>query len=235
MINEILETARREIGYHEGAGNDNKYGQEYGLNGQPWCVIFQWWCFKHSGCAELFPNTAHCDGVRSYAKGIGRWINPAEIRQTAGLKAGDLVVWDYDYDGSGDHIGIIEKVTGRETFTTIEGNYADGVCRVNRNLEGVSGIYRPAYDELPDDEELEAVDEKPRPAANPIVYMGRKGIFVSLLQAKLKIYGFDCGVIDGEFGGNTEIALKEYQRDRGLAADGICGDLTWASLWEGGV
>lgn len=29
MIKKILDTARGEIGYHEGAGNDNKYGVEY--------------------------------------------------------------------------------------------------------------------------------------------------------------------------------------------------------------
>ena len=35
---------------------------------------------------------------------------------------------------------------------------------------------------------------------------------------------------DGIFGKNTEAALVRFQRDHGLAADGICGPLTYAAL-----
>ena len=35
---------------------------------------------------------------------------------------------------------------------------------------------------------------------------------------------------DGIFGAGTESALKAFQRDHGLNADGICGPLTWDAL-----
>ena len=42
---------------------------------------------------------------------------------------------------------------------------------------------------------------------------------------KLPRYG-----TDGDFGGETEQALRKYQNDKGLAADGKCGPATWSAL-----
>src|SRR5262249_11988343 len=36
----------------------------------------------------------------------------------------------------------------------------------------------------------------------------------------------------GDFGPTTEENVRRYQRSRGLDADGICGPLTWTSLYE---
>ena len=36
--------------------------------------------------------------------------------------------------------------------------------------------------------------------------------------------------LDGDFGANSEHALKEFQKARGLTVDGDCGPLTWARL-----
>lgn len=37
---------------------------------------------------------------------------------------------------------------------------------------------------------------------------------------------------DGEYGGETHGAVTEFQRERGLAQDGVCGAATWAALAE---
>jgi hypothetical protein len=37
---------------------------------------------------------------------------------------------------------------------------------------------------------------------------------------------------DGDFGSLTDSATREYQRTRGLAADGICGENTWGALYS---
>ena len=57
-----------------------------------------------------------------------------------------------------------------------------------------------------------------------------RGTDVETFQTTIAYKGFDCGVIDGIFGPKSELACREYQRTHGLAVDGICGPITWASL-----
>lgn len=60
---------------------------------------------------------------------------------------------------------------------------------------------------------------------------GSNGYLVSLLQYALQRVGLDAGNPDGIFGRRTAKALMRFQRERGLAADGIAGKLTWAALY----
>jgi len=54
---------------------------------------------------------------------------------------------------------------------------------------------------------------------------------VTLLQQLLIDNGFDPGDIDGDFGPNTESAVREFQTVFGLEeVDGIVGQKTWAAL-----
>lgn len=61
---------------------------------------------------------------------------------------------------------------------------------------------------------------------------GMEGADVKELQADLIRLGYDCGQwgVDGDFGDATELAVKAFQRDHGLAADGECGPKTCAAL-----
>lgn len=53
---------------------------------------------------------------------------------------------------------------------------------------------------------------------------------VFALQERLTELGFDAGRPDGAFGPQTEKALKDFQRNFGLVADGICGPSTVRNL-----
>jgi N-acetylmuramoyl-L-alanine amidase len=53
---------------------------------------------------------------------------------------------------------------------------------------------------------------------------------VAALQQRLLDMGFDCGRVDGLFGEQTSEALKEFQRNVGIAADGTCGPGTLKAL-----
>ena len=44
--------------------------------------------------------------------------------------------------------------------------------------------------------------------------------------------GYRTNGLDGIFGPATQNAVREYQRTRGLAVDGIVGCNTWRSLQE---
>jgi peptidoglycan hydrolase-like protein with peptidoglycan-binding domain len=61
----------------------------------------------------------------------------------------------------------------------------------------------------------------------PQLARGAHGSAVTGLQHGLAT--FNPGPADGDFGPQTEHAVKAYQADRGLPADGIVGDRTW---WE---
>lgn len=50
------------------------------------------------------------------------------------------------------------------------------------------------------------------------------------IQRALKGAGYYQGTIDGKVGSRTKQALRDFQRDNGLAADGVCGRQTWARL-----
>lgn len=54
-------------------------------------------------------------------------------------------------------------------------------------------------------------------------------------QTRLAELGFNPGPVDGVLGGRTRTATKEFQRSRGLIADGIIGPKTEAALFAPGA
>ncbi|MER5260996.1 N-acetylmuramoyl-L-alanine amidase [Actinosynnema sp. NPDC002837] len=53
---------------------------------------------------------------------------------------------------------------------------------------------------------------------------------VFALQERLLELGYDAGRANGEFGHQTELALRSFQRDYGLIVDGMCGPDTVRAL-----
>ena len=67
-----------------------------------------------------------------------------------------------------------------------------------------------------------------------LIMKGSNGDDVRKVQQKLQSLGYDCGWSgeDGIFGNDTEKAVKSFQRNNGLASDGIVGELTWNKLFN---
>lgn len=75
---------------------------------------------------------------------------------------------------------------------------------------------------------------KAQPSSKPVierptVRRGSRGRTVEYLQQLLRKHGFVLAV-DGIFGPATEKAVIEFQKKKGLVADGIVGPKTWAAL-----
>lgn len=87
--------------------------------------------------------------------------------------------------------------------------------------------------------EIGAIQEPQHRAANPladgVLRNGEKGEPVRELQESLQALGYTGRngrplMADGDFGANTEHALREYQRDHGLKVDGVAGPKTLESV-----
>ena len=72
----------------------------------------------------------------------------------------------------------------------------------------------------------------PSTGGRPTIRKGDKGNAVKELQDALLRLGYALPVFgaDGSFGTETYTAVKAFQKEAGLSADGICGPLTWAAL-----
>lgn len=63
---------------------------------------------------------------------------------------------------------------------------------------------------------------------------GDRGREVEDLQTRLLALGFDLGNrgMDRVFGPSTELAVKTFQQEMGILADGVVGELTWNEIVE---
>ena len=107
------------------------------------CACFVSWCADQSGCIQsgVIPKFSLCsDGVKWFeSKGRFRDGSYTPV-------AGNIIFFDWGNNGTIDHVGIVESVSGG-TVNTIEGNSGDKVARRSYSI-GSSNIYGygvPAY------------------------------------------------------------------------------------------
>ncbi|MBE7005032.1 MAG: CHAP domain-containing protein [Ruminococcaceae bacterium] len=115
----ILQTASKEIGYHEDKGKRNKYGAWYGLDGEPWCMEFVQWVYHEAGFDLPF-STASCGALlRWYREHQPECVTDRPVR-------GCIVI--FDFPGTAyrtDHTGLFVSCDGFK-LTTIDGNTSGG-------------------------------------------------------------------------------------------------------------
>lgn len=68
------------------------------------------------------------------------------------------------------------------------------------------------------------------PVAYALSQYGSSGEEVKQIQTKLKDWGYYSGSVDGIYGSGTYEAVKKFQSNNGLTADGIAGSRTLAAL-----
>ena len=147
-----LAGAKKWIGTKESpsGSNNTKFGAWFGVQSQPWCAIFCTYCFEvEAGGSPSFvrgSNYAYCPYVVSDARN-GR----NGLRVVSTPVAGDLVVYDWTFDGTHDHIGIFEAWTSGTYFQAIEGNTSSDekgdqsnggeVCRKQRSTARQATVF----------------------------------------------------------------------------------------------
>lgn len=66
------------------------------------------------------------------------------------------------------------------------------------------------------------------------VRLGDKGDGVKQIQTALKAAGYKV-TVDGDFGNQTDAAVRQFQKKNGLKVDGIVGKITWGKLSTAGT
>lgn len=167
---DVLTIAKAQIGYTESPADSNrtKYGQWFGLDGQPWCMMFIMWLFHAAGGYEMPPaHTASCSALMRAAQAEGSWV-------TGDYRPGDVVIFDFPNTRyKTDHCGLVWQL-GDNSVLTIEGNTSvdndsnggEVMARIRHN-NVILGAWRPDWKEvdavslnnnIPDEYAKEAVD-----------------------------------------------------------------------------
>ena len=76
------------------------------------------------------------------------------------------------------------------------------------------------------------MDSCKKAAKKVITKHGDSGTYTYIVQFILSAKGFYTGKMDAEFGSGTELAVKEFQKAKGLSADGDVGENTWYALFN---
>lgn len=136
----IVEVALTQVGNQGG----EPYWSWYGFDSRvEWCACFVSWCAEQCGYIEsgLIPKFSGCIDGSNWFKSNGQWAD-----RNYEPKAGDIIFFDWEGDGSTDHVGIVEKCENGTVYT-VEGNSGDA-CRTRTYAVGSSVIYGygiPAY------------------------------------------------------------------------------------------
>ena len=229
--------------------------------------------------------TASCSVMGDYA------IKKKMHRKWGEKKRGDIVLFDFNHNGTSDHTGILVSVNKDGTIVTIEGNTGSGnntnggqVQKRTRKKSDVNYFVRPNYsatvtaDMIIATAEAElGIKESPKNSNNvkyntwyyghavkgsaypwcmafvcwifahvkepakpitkptgkysgtipaPTLKKGSKGEAVKNLQKFLTWYGIKL-TADGEFGSNTDSALRVFQKTEGIGVDGEYGNQSY--------
>ena len=131
-----LDAAAGWLGYVEGGNNDTIFGDWYGMNWQPYCAMFCAYVYEvQAGGSPSFERASRY----SYVPYI---VNDAKAKRyglsvTSSPIPGDMVCFDFQWDGVPDHVGLFESGSA-SSFKTIEANTsAEGSSGSQSNGGGV--------------------------------------------------------------------------------------------------
>ena len=116
----VVDLAKRQVGNVGG----RPFWSWYGFNSRvEWCACFVSWCYNQAGKSE--PRFAGCQsqGV-PWFQSRGQW----GARGYENIAPGDAIFFDWDGDGSADHVGLVIGTDGERVYT-VEGNSGDA-CKI---------------------------------------------------------------------------------------------------------
>lgn len=115
---ELMELAKAQVGNIGG----RKYWEWYGFGYHiEWCGAFVSWCYAQAGKNGPFFTACNSEGA-AWFKERDQWGD----KDYPDIAPGDSIFFDWDLDGSADHVGLVLGTDGEYVYT-IEGN-RDDIC-----------------------------------------------------------------------------------------------------------
>ncbi len=161
------------------------------------------------------------------------YIVIAAVLVTAALVAGTALwlfppaVETYSKVGSsGNEVRQIQSALKKQGYYSgkVDGIYGSNTERAVRKFQAAKGL---AVDGICGSATLAALGIG---KTSTVLRKGSSGDGVKQVQTRLANWGYYSGKVDGIFGTNTENAVRKFQRNNGLTADGICGIKTLSAM-----
>ena len=244
----VIEQAKSWLGITEYDGRFSEIIRTYNeipnargpaLASYPWCAIYvsavYWKAVGESRFAEMA-----CDAM------IAKFQNLGLYSASGRPDVGDVIFYDWDNNGTSDHVGIITEVTANG-YTVIEGNKSDAVgCRrIAYSYPYIKGIgFATRLDEEKPTESAPSSTVGQQMADKvsgtvtltihrPVLDMDadKYSDDVKLMQTLLIFHKYSCGRCgaDGYFGNDTYLALYKMQKDHAKVT-GRCDRDSWIYL-----
>ena len=116
----VVDIAKSQVGNVGG----QPYWSWYGFNSRvEWCACFVSWCYGQMGLSEPRFSACQSQGI-PWFQSHGQWGG----RDYANIAPGDAIFFNWDLDGSADHVGIVVGTDGSRVYT-VEGNSGDA-CKI---------------------------------------------------------------------------------------------------------
>lgn len=116
----VVDIAKSQVGNVGG----QPYWSWYGFTSRvEWCACFVSWCYGQMGLSEPRFSACQSQGI-PWFQSHGQWGG----RDYANIAPGDAIFFDWDLDGSADHVGIVVGTDGSRVYT-VEGNSGDA-CKI---------------------------------------------------------------------------------------------------------
>lgn len=165
----------------------------------------------------ILPYDMTANGIWEYI--VGTKKNAAHGKQ---IPLSEVKAGDYLFEGNDTnkwHIGYAVS----KSYAVESQNHDVGVVKTKIAERKWKYAARPNwYSDSPEPEPTKYVLTRELRYTNPMM----RGEDVEKVQERLNELNYSCGEADGIFGKKTEIAVKNYQADTGLKADGIVGKKT---------
>ena len=180
------------------------------------CRGLTWWLLHQVG-VEI--STV---GATTQYKTAGDWVEQGHIRDMPNLVCPVFMYKSAEgkMSHTGMHIGDGVIIHCTSNGGTKYGSTADSGWT---HYAIPKGLYAP-----------EEIERARKEKIMRTLKIGSSGSDVLELQQTLNDLGYECGTPDGKFGSRTALAVKMFQTNHGLTADGVVGALTWAALHGAG-